>query len=294
MVATPLCTAAAAAAAVTLLAALVPTPVSGASLRDTPALYKLFMTQANATLAMSTGFDKYPSNGACQSCTNWSYSNYDGWTAGFWPGILFQLYNYSATHPDPAVATPAWWYSAANLFSAALAKNQGNTGTHDVGFMTVPAFGQQYAYTGNATARAILINTANSLCKRFSAIVGCTESWGALNPPDHKFEVIIDNMMNLVRTASTAVPCCFSHLLNTWRSVTGGSAGGHFPTTPCTQRCCICQWTYLLGIARFVCVYYLIDGRCGRRAGAALVGCGNNGQHHIQQHCCVAQSAHGE
>ena len=56
---------------------------------------------------------------------------------------------------------------------------------------TFPAFGQQYAYTGNATAKQILVNTANSLCKRFNAIVGCTESWGALNPPDHKFEVCV-------------------------------------------------------------------------------------------------------
>ena len=43
----------------------------------------------------------------------------------------------------------------------------------------------------------IVLQTAESLCTRFSAAVGCIESWGAFPPPNGQFEVIADNLMNL-------------------------------------------------------------------------------------------------
>ena len=115
------------------IAAVGNTAIHAASLRDTATIFDFFASQANATIKASKAYDQYPSNGACQSCYGWDYSDFGGWTAGFWPGILFQLFKYSTDHNDTIAA--AWWYTNANLFSAALAKNQGNTGTHDVGFM---------------------------------------------------------------------------------------------------------------------------------------------------------------
>ena len=63
--------------------------------------------------------------------------------------------------------------------------------------MVYTPFGQQYSLTGNTTALSIVLQTAESLCTRFSAAVGCIESWGVFPPPNDRFEVIADNLMNL-------------------------------------------------------------------------------------------------
>jgi unsaturated chondroitin disaccharide hydrolase len=91
----------------------------------------------------------------------------------------------------------SWFADQANAYSAAIAVNQFNTGTHDVGFMTWGSFGQQWLLTQNKTAANILVNTAHSLAVRFVPSVGAFESWGPVDPANHEIQVIVDNMMNL-------------------------------------------------------------------------------------------------
>jgi unsaturated chondroitin disaccharide hydrolase len=71
---------------------------------------------------------------------------------------------------------------------------QGDTGSHDTGFVINSSFGNGFRLTENETYETVLITAAGSLNSRFSATVGATRSWswGGWSYP-----VIVDNMMNL-------------------------------------------------------------------------------------------------
>ncbi len=107
------------------------------------------------------------------------------WVSGFFPGILWLLYEY--TH-DPV------WEQQARRWNAALKAEQFNIDTHDLGFMLYNSFGNGYRLTGDENYRAILLRGAASLSSRFNPMVGTIKSWNA-KPEDHL--TIIDNMMNL-------------------------------------------------------------------------------------------------
>jgi unsaturated chondroitin disaccharide hydrolase len=107
------------------------------------------------------------------------------WTSGFFPGILWYVYEY--TH-DPK------WKMQAERWTAGWEKEKNNTTTHDLGFMLYCSFGNGYRLTQNPRYKKILLQAAMSLASRYHPTVGCIRSW------DHgtwKYPVIIDNMMNL-------------------------------------------------------------------------------------------------
>ena len=113
-------------------------------------------------------------------------SGSDWWCSGFYPGSL--LYIYEQTE-DTVL------YNEAMRVLSLLAKEQYNTGTHDLGFMMYCSFGNALRSTpANEEYKKILINSARSLSTRFNPTVGCIKSWDS-KPSD--FLVIIDNMMNL-------------------------------------------------------------------------------------------------
>ena len=112
-------------------------------------------------------------------------ANSDWWTAGFYPGTNWYLYEYTK---DPV-------FKAEALKRMELVKKeQYNTHTHDLGFMMYCSFGNALRITKDTAYKSILLTSAHSLSTRFNPTVGCIKSW------DHgtwKFPVIIDNMMNL-------------------------------------------------------------------------------------------------
>ncbi|SHM02204.1 glycoside hydrolase family 88 protein [Chitinophaga sp. CF418] len=110
--------------------------------------------------------------------TNW-------WTAGFYPGTLWYLYEYSK---DNTLKQEALKRTA----QVEIEKN--NKGTHDLGFMLYCSAGNAYRITKDPRYKEVLLTSARSLSTRFNPKVGCIKSW------DHgqwEFPVIIDNMMNL-------------------------------------------------------------------------------------------------
>lgn len=147
-----------------------------------------FEQMANQTIAQLTSSTQYPSNGNPGGKYGWLTSSYSGWTSGFFPGLLWQLYN---------ITSNPYYLNQAYTFTNGLAPEQFDTSTHDVGFIVFTSFGAEYKITGNSTAKAIVYQTAQSLATRYSPIVHCTQSWGVHPPPNHQFEVIADNMMNL-------------------------------------------------------------------------------------------------
>ena len=112
-------------------------------------------------------------------------SNSGWWCSGFYPGVLWYLYEQSNDYS---------FAKEANRAMVALEKEQYNTHTHDLGFMMYTSFGNANRLMRNPEYEAVLVNSAKSLATRFNPKVGCIKSWDS-KPSD--FLVIIDNMMNL-------------------------------------------------------------------------------------------------
>lgn len=109
------------------------------------------------------------------------------WTAGFFPGTLWHMYDLSKD---------AKWEETAMEFTSLLEDQQYITYTHDIGFIMFCSYGNALRLTGNPDYIPILVQSARSLATRFNPVVGAIRSW---DHSDDKwaFPVIIDNMMNL-------------------------------------------------------------------------------------------------
>ncbi|QJX46593.1 glucuronyl hydrolase [Hymenobacter taeanensis] len=108
------------------------------------------------------------------------------WTSGFFGGTLWYMFEYTK-QPQ--------WQQAADRWTMAMAQEQTNTGTHDLGFMLYCPFGNGLRLTQNPAYKPVLLTGAKSLATRFNPEVGLIKSWN--NFQGYKYPVIIDNMMNL-------------------------------------------------------------------------------------------------
>ena len=154
------------------------------------------------------------------------------WTSGFFPGSLWYIYEFTG---DEAVKAEAI------KFTELLNPVREYTGTHDLGFMMNCSYGNALRLSPNDTIPAVLIQTAENLCSRFDAGIGCIRSWdfGHWN-----FPVIIDNMMNLdllfsasklsgnpyyketaIKHANTTMPNHFRPDYTSWHVVSYNSDG---------------------------------------------------------------------
>jgi unsaturated chondroitin disaccharide hydrolase len=113
--------------------------------------------------------------------------NSKDWTSGFFPGILWYLYDYTKDEK---------WKKQAGFFTAKIEKEQYNKTTHDLGFMIYCSFGNGYRLTKDENYKKVIIQAAKSLSTRFNAKAGVIRSWDH-NQDKWKYPVIIDNMMNL-------------------------------------------------------------------------------------------------
>ena len=112
----------------------------------------------------------------------------EDWTAGFFPGVLWELYEYTG-NPE--------WKARAEQACALLDGQQFNAADHDIGFKMQCSLGQGYALTGDSAYIQPLYRSAKTLSSRYSPQVGLIQSWEPDAARDWKFPVIIDNMMNL-------------------------------------------------------------------------------------------------
>ncbi len=109
------------------------------------------------------------------------------WTSGHFPGSLWYLYE--ATGDD-------FFRDRATVWMESIAPNSKVTDNHDVGFIMYCSFGNARRLLKTDKYDALLLETADSLSKRFNPDLGLIRSWGALNEK-RNFLVIPDNMMNL-------------------------------------------------------------------------------------------------
>jgi hypothetical protein len=109
------------------------------------------------------------------------------WTSGFFPGVLWYLYEYTGKNE---------YKEQAQKFTASLEKEKTNGGTHDMGFKMYCSFGNGYRLTKDPHYKDVIIESAKTLCTRFSSVTGAIKSWDH-HESQWDFPVIIDNMMNL-------------------------------------------------------------------------------------------------
>lgn len=145
------------------------------SLQFSAKQYKHMMTAVpDSLLPRTTGKDGSLVNG-----------KFNLWTAGFYPGSCWYLYEYTK---DPTFKQEA-------LKRMELLKpNQYRTNTHDLGFLMYCSFGNGLRLEGTEGYKDILMTSSRSLITRFKPTIGAIRSWdhGKWHCP-----VIIDNMMNL-------------------------------------------------------------------------------------------------
>ncbi|MFY0626988.1 MAG: glycoside hydrolase family 88 protein [Reichenbachiella sp.] len=109
------------------------------------------------------------------------------WTSGFFPGILFQLYQITADEE---------LFKKGIEWTAFVEKEQYNAGTHDMGFKIFCSVGEAFRITKDPKYKEVIITSAKTLSTRFDPKIGSIRSWD-FGKDRWQFPVIIDNMMNL-------------------------------------------------------------------------------------------------
>jgi hypothetical protein len=113
----------------------------------------------------------------------------DWWTSGFFPGVLWYLYEYSGREE-----IKKW----AQEYTRRVEDQQFTTSNHDVGFIIYCSFGNGLRITHDPTYRKIIQTASHSLITRFHPSIGCIRSWDYAEwNKQWQYPVIIDNMMNL-------------------------------------------------------------------------------------------------
>ncbi len=110
------------------------------------------------------------------------------WTAGFFPGSLWYLYEATGNKK---------WRAAAEDYTARMAPAKFDKTHHDLGFMLGASYGNGYRLTKNPAYRDAMLAGATTLVTRFNPKVGSIQSWELWKNTNWAFPVIIDNMMNL-------------------------------------------------------------------------------------------------
>jgi hypothetical protein len=114
------------------------------------------------------------------------YTGSSGWTSGFFPGILWNLYRYSGRKE---------FFNAASCWTRTLLVESSNTSTHDIGFIINSSVGLGYKITGEDSLKEFILKAAKSLASRYHEKPGCIKSLDNFN--DFSYPVLIDNLVNL-------------------------------------------------------------------------------------------------
>jgi unsaturated chondroitin disaccharide hydrolase len=111
------------------------------------------------------------------------------WTSGFYPGILWYMYDLTKDEK---------WKQEAIKRTEVFEDYKTITEHHDIGFMIFPAFGNGYKLGGKKEYKDVLLTSAASLASRYNPTVGTIKSWSnEMHPRWQQHITIIDNMMNL-------------------------------------------------------------------------------------------------
>ncbi len=146
-------------------------------------------SQALRTLVSLPSVDKIPNSMDLDS-VKWRYTQAGSWTCGFWPGILWYLYE--DTKDD------LWKDAARKVTDIIVPLAYKKARSHDSGFIMMTSLGNAYRLTGDARYKEGLLHAADSLAVLYNPVVGTMLSWpGMVKKENWPHNTIIDNMMNL-------------------------------------------------------------------------------------------------
>lgn len=109
------------------------------------------------------------------------------WCSGFYPGTLWYIYEKTGDPEIKALAEK----NTVKLDDVDACKSQ-----HDVGFQYWCSYGNGLRIADHQDYLPTIEKAAAALAERYNSTIGCFRSWGEIDD-DKKFNVIIDNMMNL-------------------------------------------------------------------------------------------------
>jgi len=113
----------------------------------------------------------------------------DWWVSGFFPGVLWYLYEDFGTDKLKEYA---------QQYTDRVENQKYTTDNHDVGFMIFCSFGNGYRLTNNPEYAKVIQTACESLSTRYDKKIGCIRSWDYADwSKQWNYPVIIDNMMNL-------------------------------------------------------------------------------------------------
>lgn len=145
--------------------------------------------QASHTLSSLPSIEKIP-NSIEYGSSVWNYTSVGSWTCGFWPGILWYLYE--DTHDS------IWEKAAERVTDLILPSAYKKARSHDSGFIMMCSLGNGYRLTGNRAYKDGLLSAADSLAGLYNPKVGTLLSWpNMVKKEGWPHNTIIDNMMNL-------------------------------------------------------------------------------------------------
>ncbi len=111
---------------------------------------------------------------------------YDNWVSGFFPGVLWMLYDYTNDEQ---------YRRLAHHFTEIVEPAKKLYNTHDIGFMLYCSFGQGYNLTAKQYYLDVIYEGTQNLLCRWNEDLGVFRSWDF--GKQWQYPVIIDNMMNL-------------------------------------------------------------------------------------------------
>jgi unsaturated chondroitin disaccharide hydrolase len=124
--------------------------------------------------------------------TAWRMVNRRDWTAGFWPGIEWYLYEYTKDEKWKQRADQTQRMLAPLVDSSAI--------DHDLGFVMYCSYGNGYRLTGNSDYKRILLRAADTMARLYNPKAGTILSWPRQVPGVDwplRHNTIMDNMINL-------------------------------------------------------------------------------------------------
>lgn len=147
------------------------------------------VAQATKTIGMLTDHTHMP-NSIDAGSSEWHFTRPGSWTSGFWPGILWYLYEYTGD---------TTWKSEAEKFTELIIPPAtGPARSHDVGFLSYCSIGNGYRLTNNPNYKQALLQAADSVSVLYKPQVGTFLSWpNMVKRMGWKHNTIIDNMMNM-------------------------------------------------------------------------------------------------